>query len=143
MITTRRALAGVASAMLLAVAAPLATTAPSSADDQPVLHHVKYLLTSAKPIYADIYYLDQEPPVFSDYSHNPYQFVPNVQADVGPGSPWTYELDLANPYNWAFFSASTGREPGTPNFQCQLMIDGGIVQVQNGPKGVLCSLRPW
>ena len=143
MITTRRALPGIGSAMLLAIAALLATTAPSQADNQPALHHVKYLLTSAKPIYADIYYLDQEPPIFSDYSHNPYQFVPNVQADVGPGSPWTYELDLENPYQWAFITASTGHEPGTPMCQCQLMVDGAIVAVQNGPKGVLCSMRPW
>lgn len=144
MIFTRRTLPRIASAMLLSVAGLLATTVPSAADDpEPIMHHVKYTLTAANAIYADIYYLDQEPPLFSDYSHNPYQFVPNVQADVGPRSPWSYELDLANPYQWAFFTASTAHEPGTPMFHCQLTVDGGIVAMQDGPKGVLCSMRPW
>ncbi|WP_343601624.1 hypothetical protein [Mycobacterium sp.] len=129
--------------MLLALAGLLASTAPSHADDQPVLHHVKYTLTADNPIHADIYYLDQEPPVFSDYSHDPYQFVPNIQADVGPTQPWSYQLDLANPYQWAFFTASTGGESSTPMFHCQLMVDGGVVATQDRPKGVLCSMRPW
>jgi hypothetical protein len=143
-VTTRRTpLSGIGSVMLLSLAGLLATTAPSNADDEPVLHHVKYTLTAANPIYADIYYLDQEPPVFSDYSHNPYQFVPNVQADVGPRAAWSHELDLANPYQWAFFTASTGHEPSTPNFHCQLSVDGAIVAMHDGAKGVLCSMRPW
>ncbi len=136
-------LPGIGSAMLLAIAGLLATTTPSQADDEPVLHHVKYTLTADNPIYANIYYLDQEPPVFSDYSHNPYQFVPNIQADVGPKAPWTHELDLANPYHWAFFVANVGGEPSTPMFHCRLTVDGGIVAMQDGPRGVLCSMRPW
>ncbi len=143
MVIARRALLGITLATLLSVAGLLSNTARSAADDQPVLHHVKYTLTAANPIYADIYYLDQEPPLFSDYSHNPYQFVPNIQADVGPKTAWNYELDLENPYQWAFFTASAGREPSTPNFHCQLTVDGGIVAMQDGPRGVLCSMRPW
>jgi hypothetical protein len=142
-VTTRRSALGIGSAVLLAIASAIPTTAASHADDQPVMHHVKYVLTASNPIYADIYYLDQEPPVFSDYSHDPYTFVPNVQADVGPGSPWTYELDLANPFQWAFFTASTAHEPGTPMFHCQLLVDGAIVAMKDGPKGVLCSMRTW
>lgn len=141
--TTRASLWGIGSAVLLPIAAIMASTAASHADDQPVMHHVKYVLTASNPIYADIYYLDQEPPVFSDYSHDPYTFVPNVQADVGPGSPWTYELDLANPFQWAFFTASTGHEPGTPMFHCQLLVDGAIVAMQDGAKGVRCSMRTF
>lgn len=140
---TRKTLPGLGSAMLLPIAGLLATTAPSLADDVPVMHHVKYTLSAANPIYANIYYLDQEPPLFADYSHNPYQFVPNIQVDVGPKSPWTYELDLANPFQWAFFAANVGPEPSTPMFHCQLMVDGGIVAMDDGPKGVLCSMRPW
>ena len=85
---------------LLGMAIVLATTnltAITAHADDPPLHHVRYAVSAANPIYADIYYLDQEPPIFSDYSHNPYQFVPNIQADIAPGKPWTYELDLANP----------------------------------------------
>ncbi len=141
--TGSRALLAMVSAALLPIAGLVATAAPSTADDPPVLHHVKYTLTASNPIYADIRYLDQEPPIFSDYSHDPYRFVPNIQADVGPGSPWSYELDLANPFQWAFFTASTGHEPSTPNFHCQLSVDGSIVAMQDGPKGVLCSMRPW
>lgn len=107
------------------------------------MHHVKYTIWAANPIYADIYYLDQEPPVFSDYSHNPYQFVPNVQADIVPGKPRSYELDLANPDQWALVSASTGSEPGTPQFHCDLAVDGRVVVSKDGPQSVLCSLRSW
>lgn len=138
-----RALVGLSLALLSSLAGLLSATARADADDPPVMHHVKYSLTAANPIYADIYYLDQEPALFSDYSHNPYPFVPNVQADVGPKAAWTYELDLQNPFQWAFFTASAGHEPGTPNFHCQLMVDGAIVAMQDGPRGVLCSMRPW
>ncbi|WP_425518567.1 hypothetical protein [Mycobacterium spongiae] len=107
------------------------------------MHHVTYTVAAANPIYADIYYLDQEPPIFSDYSHNPYQFVPNVRADIGPDRPWVYELDLANPHQWAMVSASTGTEPGAAQFHCDLSVDGAVVVSQDGPTGVLCSLRHW
>ncbi len=130
-------------ATLLSIVGQLPAAVRAKADDPPVLHHVKYTLTAAHPIYADIHYLDQEPPLFSDYSHDPYVFVPDIQADVGPRTAWTYELDLANPFQWAFFTANVGHEPSTPMFHCQLMVDGGIVAMQDGPRGVLCSMRPW
>ncbi|HUO40492.1 MAG TPA: hypothetical protein VMU34_22775, partial [Mycobacterium sp.] len=115
--TTKTALFNTVPAVLLA-AAGLALTAPSRADD--VVHQVKYTVTAANPIYANIYYLDQEPANFGDYSHNPYQFVPNVQADIGPGNPWIYQLTLTNPDLWALVTANTGTEPFTPNFHCEL-----------------------
>lgn len=127
--------------VLAAVSAAVA--APAHADEEPAMHHVKYVLTSTKPTYANIYYLDREPAVFADYSHDPYRYVPNIHADVGPDSPWTYELHLANPYHWAFFTASTGHEPGVPGFRCQLIVDGAIVEAKDGDKGVLCSMRVW
>lgn len=43
----------------------------ASRTHDPVMHHVKYTITASKPIWADIYYLDQEPPIFSAYSHSP------------------------------------------------------------------------
>ncbi|MBV9091010.1 MAG: hypothetical protein JO044_14085 [Mycobacteriaceae bacterium] len=107
------------------------------------MHSVSYTVTADNPIYADIYYLDQEPPNYADYSHNPYQFVPNVQADIGPGKPWTYNLMLTNPDQWALVTASAGTEPGTPNFHCRLTVDGVVVKTKDGPTGVLCSLRNW
>ena len=126
---------------ILVLAAATITAAPSRADN--VMHSVRYTITADNPIYADIYYLDAEPANFGVYSHNPYQFVPNVQADVGPGQPWTYDLRLANPYQWALVTATTGTEPGTPNLHCQLTVDGAVVATNDGPKGVLCSLRTW
>ena len=127
--------------VLLAVAAATITSTPSRADE--AMHSVRYTVTADSPIYADIYYLDTEPPNFGDYSHNPYQFVPNVQADIGPGRPWTDDVMLADPSQWALVTASTGTEPGTPNFHCQLTVDGVVVATNDGPKGVLCSLRSW
>jgi hypothetical protein len=140
MTMTNRALLGAGFAVLLATAG--VTAPPAHADDLP-MHHVKYKLTSQKPIYAEIYYLDQEPPNFADWSHNPYQFIPNVEADVGPSAPWTYELDLQRPEMWALVVANAGPEPGTPNFHCELSVDGAVVASKDGGRGVLCSIRSW
>ncbi len=132
---------GAGSALLLAAAGIAA--APAPADDALPLHHVKYTLTAENPIYAEIYYLDREPNVFADWSHNPYEFMPNVEADIGPSQPWTFELNLERPEQWAMVIANTGPEPGTPNFHCQIEVDGAVVVTNTGGKGVLCSLRKW
>jgi hypothetical protein len=117
--------------------------APSRADD-PVMHPVRYVVTSANPIYADIYYLDQQPQKFSDYSHNPYQFTPNVQADIAPDHPWVSPVVmLSDPNDYAMVTVSTGTEPGTPQFHCALVVDGAVVVSNDGAKGVICSLRSW
>jgi hypothetical protein len=120
----------------------LVSTGRAHADD-PIMHHVKYSISAQKPIYANIYYIDQEPAIFSDYSHDPYRFTPNVKTDLTPGNPWTFELSLAKPDVWAMVLASTGTEPGEPQFHCDLSVDGTVVVSKDGPKGVLCSLRNW
>ncbi|UMB70500.1 hypothetical protein [Mycobacterium paraterrae] len=134
---------GAALAVAVAAVTATATAAPSLADD-PVAHDVRYVVTAANPIWADIYYLDQQPPKYSDYSHNPYQYTPNVQADIGPGHPWTSPpVMLTDPNNYAMVVVSTGTEPGTPMFHCALVVDGKVVVSNDGPKGTLCSLRSW
>jgi len=131
-----------------ALAAALAATAmgtagPSGADDPP-MHQVRYVVTAANPIWADIYYLEQQPAKYSDYSHNTYQYTPNVQADIGPGHPWTSPVVmLSDPNSYAMVVVSTGTEPGTPMFHCALVVDGAVVASNDGPKGTLCSLRTW
>ena len=130
-------------AMLAMVVTATTFAAPSRADD-PVMHPVTYVITSASPIYADIYYLDQQPQVFSDYSHNPYQYTPNVQADIAPGHPWVSPtVMLSDPNNYAMVTVSTGTEPGTPMFHCALVVDGKVVVSNDGAKGALCSMRSW
>lgn len=127
-----------------AIAAAGVMAAPSHADNDLPLHHVKYTLTAQNPIYAQIYYLDHEPAVFADWSHNPYEFMPNVAADLGPGRPaWTFELDLQKPEEWAMVIANNGPEPGTANFHCEITVDGAVVVTNDGPKAVLCSIRKW
>jgi hypothetical protein len=124
----------------MAVCTPLAHADPVAA---PVMHHVKYAVTAENPIYTDIYYLDQQPARFSDYSHNPYSFTPHIDVDLAPGKPWTYDLDMSNPDAYAMVVASTGTEPGTPGLHCVLAVDGVVVVSKDGLKGVLCSLRNW
>jgi hypothetical protein len=142
MMTTRTIL-GVGSATVLAAAACV-VAAPSHADDVvPLLHHVRYTLTAQNPIYAEVYYLDHEPAVFADWSHNPYEFMPNIEVDLAPNAPWTYELDLEKPEQWAMVVANTGPEPGTPNFHCEIAVDGAVVVSHDGAKGVICSTRKW
>ena len=135
-------LLGASSAMLVAMTGLLVSTGRAHADD-PVMHHVKYSISTQNPIYANIYYIDQEPAIFSDYSHDPYRFTPNVKTDIAPGNPWSFELNLAKPEYWAMVVVNTGGEPGTPQFHCDLSVDGAVVVSKDGPKGVLCSIRNW
>lgn len=126
---------------LLAAAGSVANTGRAHAD--PIMHHVKYTVTAQHPIYTDIYYLDQQPAKFSDYSHNPYTFTPHVDVDLGPGQPWSFDVDMSDPDHYAMVVASTGTEPGEPGLHCELAVDGAVVVSKDGPKGVLCSLRNW
>jgi hypothetical protein len=132
----------VATLSMLGLAFPGATAAADDAPPPP-LHHVKYTITSDQPYYADIYYRDTDPANFAEYSHNPYQFSPKVEADVGPAQPWVLDVMLANPYRWAMVVATSGQDPVTPNFHCELEVDGAVLATNSGPKGALCSIRSW
>jgi hypothetical protein len=102
-----------------------------------------YIVSARNPAYVDIFYQDQDPTLFSDYSHNNYVFTPQVHADIAPGKPWVQPVNLLNPDQWAMVTVTTGREPGTPGIQCDLSVDGKVVVSKVGPKGALCSLRSW
>jgi hypothetical protein len=135
-------LLGAGSAMLVVTAGLLVSTGRAHADN-PVMHHVKYAVTAENPIYTDIYYLDHQPEKFSDYSHDPYSFTPHVDVDLAPGKPWSFDLDMSDPDDYAMVVASTGTEPGTPGLHCVLAVDGAVVVSKAGLKGALCSLRNW
>jgi hypothetical protein len=93
---------------------------------------------------VQIYYRDTDPPNWADYSHNPYQFSPKVEADVGPNQQWNLDVGLVNPDEWAMVVASTGGESTkAPNIHCALAVDGAVVATHQGPKGALCSIRNW
>ena len=142
MTTIPEATTALAVALLSAVACSTLSAMPASAD--PAMHEVKYVITSASPIWADIYYLGQQPAKYSDYSHNTYQYTPNVQADIAPGHPWVSPpVMLTDPDTYAMVAVSTGTEPGTPMFHCALVVDGVVKASNDGAKGALCSLRLW
>lgn len=118
--------------------------APVATADEPVLHHVKYTVFTERPFpNAEIYYRNVDPPSFAAYSHDPYVFSPNVEANLGPDSMWTLDVTLANPNQWAMVTATSMQSPQTPNFHCVLAVDGQVVITNQGPKGVLCSVRNW
>jgi len=135
----RRRLA-LASAVTMATA--IAMASPSHADE-PVLHRVKYTVSTQNPISADIYYRDADPPTWADYSHDPYLFSPKVEADIGPEMPWVLEALLADPGQWAMVTATSGMSSDRSMFHCELAVDGVVVDSNEGPKGALCSLRHW
>jgi hypothetical protein len=140
MSTTKR-LSASGAAMLMAGAGLLTSTARAHAD--PVWHQVVYIVSARNPANVDIFYQDQDPTLFSDYSHDPYKFTPQVHADVAPGKPWVQPVSLLNPDQWAMVTVTTGHEPGAPGIQCDLSVDGKVVVSKVGPKGALCSLRTW
>lgn len=126
--------------LLVVLAAP---GIPPARADEPVLHHVTYTVTAERPTHANIYFRDTDPPNWAEYSHNPYQFSPKAEADVGPGERWTRDVMLTAPDQWAMVAATSGSAPVTPQFYCELAVDGVIVATNSGPKGALCSLRHW
>ena len=67
---------------------------------------MRYTVTADKPVNAEIYYRDTDPPTFSDYSHDPYVFSPNAEATVGPGKPWVLEATLTDPIQWGMVTRS-------------------------------------
>ena len=136
--STITAVAALAGSALTVVAAP--ASAPG-----PVLHQIRYTVTADAPYYADIYYRDTEPAVFSDYSHNPYMYSPKVEADIGPDQPWVLETQLADPNRWAMVAVQSGESLNlpTPGFNCELAVDGVVVKTNSGAKGALCSIRGW
>src|SRR5213596_1987029 len=107
-----RLLLGVASATVMAAASFGFGAATAAADDPPPppLHNVHYTVWAQEPFNVSIYYRDVDPPNWADYSHNPYQFSPKVEADVGPNQQWNLDVPLANPDEWAMVVASTGGE---------------------------------
>ena len=125
------------------LAASLAVSAGPAAADDPVMHDVTYTVYTDSPFLSEIYYRDFEPANFADYSHNPYLFSPNAEADLGPDKPWVLTVRLANPEYWAMVLGSSGRSPNPPNFHCTLAVDGAVVITNSGAKGALCSLRTW
>jgi hypothetical protein len=137
--------ARLSSAALLAAAGLVGTAGIASADDDPPppMHQVTYTVFTEKPFYAEIYYRDTDPPNFADYSHDPYVFSPNVEAQVGPDHPWVLNVMLADPNQWAMVTATSGQSPNPPNFHCVLAVDGVVVATNAGPKGALCSVRHW
>ena len=140
--TTVHKLLVAGAAMSLAGAGLLPGGASAHAD--PVWHQVVYIVSSRTPAYVDIFYQDQDPTLFSDYSHNNYTFTPQVHADITPDKPWVQPVNLLNPDQWAMVSATTGHEPlAAGGIQCDLSVDGKVVVSKNGPKGALCSLRTW
>ncbi|PRC62903.1 hypothetical protein C6A85_00610, partial [Mycobacterium sp. ITM-2017-0098] len=50
---------------------------------------------------AEIYWRQIDPPNWGAYSHNPYEFTPNVEANLGPNQPWVMETWLADPNEWS------------------------------------------
>lgn len=128
-------------AMSMAISS-ITVMSPAHAEVPP-LHRVTYTVTALNPSEADIYYRDIDPPNWAEYSHNPYQFSPKVEAQVGPGKTWVLEVTLADPDRWAMVAATSGPSPATPRFRCDLAVDGTVVKSGEGPKGALCSLRQW
>jgi hypothetical protein len=149
--TRRAALPALISATALTIGGVLLTAAPVAAQGPPPppgplpapLHNVKYSVFAERPFFIDIYYRDVDPPNWAAYSHNPYEFSPKVEAQVGPDQQWNLDVQLVNPDAWAMVVATSGSGEANPNIHCVLAVDGVVVATAQGPKGALCSIRKW
>ncbi len=139
----RRAAQSLAGLAATIVVATVVAATPVARADEPVLHHVTYTVTAQRRVNAAIYFRDADPPGWAEYSHDPYQFSPKVEADVGPGTRWIRDVWLAAPDEWAMVIATGGMSPATADFHCELAVDGTVVATNNGARGALCSVRHW
>jgi len=143
-----RIVSGLATLMLAMAATMVVPSSAVRADPvdppAPPLRHVHYTIFTEQPYTAEIYYRDTDPPNWAEYSHNPYLYSPNVELEVGPDKQWNLDAWLANPDAWAMVVASIQSDsPASPNFHCVLAVDDVVVKTSQGPKGALCSIRPW
>jgi hypothetical protein len=118
--------------------APTSTAATSTAPAGG--RQVTYTVTTTSDLTANIYYVTGDPP--SQAEANDPKFMPMARTLVGPGAPWTFQTNLADPNQWAFVSASGGLRVN-PQFRCEIAVDGEVVVSQQGGSGVHCALRPW
>jgi hypothetical protein len=138
---SRRALG--CAALLVIWPCAAATTVATAGAQEPVLHRVTYRVTAAEPTDAKIYYRDVDPPNWADYSHNPYLFSPEVDVTLGPDKGWVLEVMLAEPDRWAMVAVTQDVSRAQGIMHCELAVDGVVVRSADGPKGALCSVRPW
>lgn len=140
-----RLLIGLAALTLVMTAAVVAPNTIARAEPGPALRHVQYTVWTEQPYgNAEIYYRDTDPPNWQEYSHNPYLYSPNVEAQVGPDRKWILDAYLADPDAWAMVTTGIQSDSSaTPNFHCVLAVDGAVVKTAQGPKGALCSIRTW
>nr|AAC97520.1 hypothetical protein [Mycobacterium sp. FM10] len=122
--------------------------AGGTAAAQPPLRHIQYTVGASQDIAnAEIYWRQIDPPDWGAYSHNPYEFTPNVEANLGPNQAWVHETWLADPDQWAMvvvgLPAQSTPPLADPGFVCELRVDDVVLATDAGTKGALCSLRPW
>ena len=113
-----RPLLGMLSATALAAAC---IGVPSAAADDdpppPPLHNVHYTVWAEQPFNVAIYYRDTDPPNWADYSHDPYQFSPKVDAASARISSGTSTLDWRTPMSGRWWSrAPAGSQRRAPTF---------------------------
>jgi hypothetical protein len=132
-------------ATLVAVAVVGPTAVAQADPPPPPLRQVKYTVWTEQPYNgAEIYYRDTDPPNWAEYSHNPYLYSPNIEANLGPDSKWVLDVGLADPDSWAMVTTGIAADSqAAPNFHCVLAVDGVVVKTAQGPKGALCSIRAW
>lgn len=133
----------VTGAILLATAGVGGSAATATADPTaPIVHNVKYTITTDQPANVQIWFLDSEPPDEFAWSANSYSFARNYVVPFASDTVWTWELPMVKPQDWAWVSGSVDML-NPPTINCELSIDGTVVVQNSGERGVLCSTRPW
>ncbi|WP_211296109.1 hypothetical protein [Mycobacterium aquaticum] len=136
-------IAGLAITVAIAI-----TTAPMCAGGYAraapeALRSVKYVVSTHDSRDVHIYYRDIDPPNWADYSHNPYVFSPKVDVHLGEDTSWVHEVTLADPAQWAMVVVSSAEQAEARPTHCEIFVDGVLAMSNEGPSGVLCSIRSW
>jgi len=122
------------------VAAASVTVSPVTANAQPPVPNVKYILTSDTGVSFQVNYLIAQPPSKDAYNADPYAFLKKEEVPT----PWEFTTTLADP-QWATIDASAAAHGGqaVANAHCEIQVDGVVVSQSGGPYTARCQLSNW
>ena len=136
--TMRKATCGVGAALVVALAGVAVTHGVSGA--RPGDHTVTYTVMTTGDVAADIQYMENEPPDMAAFYDDSRKYLKAIRTQMTGGEPRVFKVKMVYPYKWArvFFG---GGIVNTPEFRCEIAVDGQVVVSQSGTFARTCATR--
>jgi hypothetical protein len=138
MTNMRTATIRVGAALLLAAAS--VGLSPSTANAEPPVPNVKYVLTSDTGVTMEVSYLVAAPPSMEAYNADPYAFLKREEV----ATPWEFTTTLTDP-QWALIQTGRAGHGGqaNPHPRCEIIVDGQSAASDTQESAAFCKLSRW